>query len=293
MTRKAGAVATALCVLLLLSAGCSSQGKEASYRVSQNGILQVTCPAPSDVKESVLPENASLRLTRVVFRSVDRDVAGLLAAPEAPRYGIVLAPGAGVTKVDERSRCLAYAEAGCACMVLDLRGNGGETDGTPFSPQQDYQRYVKGEWPEVYATVCDLITARRILASRYGVPVYAMGASNGGRWAALAAVADPEFAGYIGVSTSGFDIAGSEYRGSARQFLLSIDPAYSIGGIAPRPVYLFHAPMDPIIPYEQGQALFERAGDPKTFISFNGTHGENSEVDSHLARFCAGQGMGE
>jgi dienelactone hydrolase len=226
-----------------------------------------------------------------MFRSVDRDVFGLLAAPEAPQYGIVLAPGAGVTKVDERSRAQVYAEAGCACLVLDLRGNGGETAGAPFSLQPDYQRYVKGEWPEVYATVCDLSSARQLLASRYAIPVYAMGASNGGRWAALAAEADPGFAGYIGVSTSGFDLAGNEDTGSTRQFLLSIDPEHSIARIAPRParpVYLFHSRGDPIIPYEQGQALFDRAEEPKTFISFNGTHVENAEVDREImARICS------
>jgi uncharacterized protein len=287
-----GAVAAALC-LLLLSGGCSGPAKEASFRVGEDGVLQVSCPAPAVREETVLTENASLRLTRVVFHSRDRDVYGLLAAPPEPRYGIVLAPGAGVTKEDERSRALAYAAAGCACLVLDLRGNGGETAGEPFSPEQDYQRYMRGEWPEVYATVCDLVSSRQILAGRYAVPVYAMGASNGGRWAALATAADPGFSGYIGVSTSGFGLAGNRYTGTARQFLLSLDPEHSIGSIAPRPVYLFHSPRDPIIPYGQGQALFDRAGEPRIFIPFNGTHGENDEVDGHLARFCAGQGVGE
>jgi hypothetical protein len=60
--RFSGAVAAALCVLLILSAGCSRPGKEASYRIGDDGILQVSCPAPVRVEESVLSENASLRL---------------------------------------------------------------------------------------------------------------------------------------------------------------------------------------------------------------------------------------
>ena len=275
--------------LLLLLCGCAgTHGEKASYRVGEDMVLQVSCPAPAAVEETVFLENTSLRLTRLAFRSVDRDVYGLLAAPSVPRYGIVLAPRAGVTKEDERSRALAYAVAGCACLVLDLRGNGGETAGEPFSLDRDYQTFVRGEWPDAYATVCDLSSARQILAGRYRVPVYAMGASNGGRWAAVAAAADPGFAGYIGVSTSGFGLAGNGYTGSARRFLLSIDPEHSIGTIAPRPVYLFHSPRDTIIPFAQGQALFDRAGEPKMFIPFNGTHGENAEVDREImARICS------
>lgn len=293
--REASLVIAAMALgLLLLLCGCAgTNGEKASYRVGEDAILRVSCPAPAAVEETILLENTSLRLARLAFRSVDRDVYGLLAAPAAPRAGIVLAPGAGVTKEDERSRALAYAAAGCACLVLDLRGHGGETTGEPLDVQADYRRFVQGEWPEVYATVCDLSSARQILARRYGVPVYAMGASNGGRWAAIAAAADPAFAGYIGVSTSGFGLAGNGYTGDARRFLLSIDPDHSIGTIAPRPVYLFHAPRDTIIPLAQGQALFDRAGEPKEFIPFNGTHGENDEVDRHVARFCAGSGMGD
>jgi fermentation-respiration switch protein FrsA (DUF1100 family) len=288
-----GAVAAVLCLFLLLSGCTGTPAKEASYGVGEDGFLQVSCPAPAALEQTVLLENSSLILTRVVFRSVNGDVYGLLAVPPVPRYGIVLAPGAGVTKEDERSRAVTYAMAGCACLVLDLRGNGGETAGEPFSLDRDYQAFVRGEWPETYATVCDLSSARQILADRYSVPVYAMGASNGGRWAAVAATADPGYAGYIGVSTSGFGLAGNGYTGSARRFLLSIDPEHTIGTISPRPVYLFHSPRDTIIPFAQGKALFDRAGEPKAFITFNGTHGENDEVDRHLTRFCGGEGMGE
>ncbi|HNQ29503.1 MAG: hypothetical protein A4E36_01703 [Methanoregulaceae archaeon PtaB.Bin009] len=37
---------------------------------------------------------------------------------------------------------------------------------------------------------------------------YAMEESSGGRYAAIAVALDPEFAGFIGVSTSGFSRAG-------------------------------------------------------------------------------------
>jgi hypothetical protein len=45
---------------------------------------------------------------------------------------------------------------------------------------------------------------------------------------------------------------------------------------------MFHSATDPIIPFEQGKTLFATAGEPKTFIEFNGNHGINSDVDQRL-----------
>jgi fermentation-respiration switch protein FrsA (DUF1100 family) len=143
-----------------------------------------------------------------------------------------------------------------------------------------------GVWPEFYKTVCDLSVARGIASGRWKVPVYSKGASNGGRYAAIAAAADPGFSGYIGVSTSGFDLAGNQYSGNASRFLLSIDPDHGIGKISPRPVWIFHSRSDPIINFTLGQELYSRAEDPKEFIVFNGTHGENSEVDARVIGIC-------
>jgi alpha-beta hydrolase superfamily lysophospholipase len=272
---------------LILAAGCLGTGSGGpSWSVSGDGFLSITCPPPAVVNERVLERNASLTLTIISFRNIDEEVYGLLAVPGDPGGAIILAPGAGVTKEAEKGRVEAYAMAGCAALVLDLRGNGGETRGWPFDPEADYLAFDRGTWPEFYKTACDLSAARGILALRWTVPVYAMGASNGGRPAAIAAAADPGFAGYIGVSTSGFGLAGNEYRGNASRFLLSIDPDHAIGRISPRPVWIFHSREDPIINFTQGQELFSRAGDPKEFIVFNGTHGENEEVDRKVTGIC-------
>jgi len=275
---------------LVLTAGCTGAGRDGgtgpSWSVSGDGYLSLSCPAPSSVNEQVIVKNGSLTLSRISFFNIDQEVFGLLAAPDNPRGAIVLAPGAGVTKEAERPRVETYAMAGCAALVLDLRGNGGETRGRPLDPDLEFMAFDMGLWPWTYRTACDLSAARGIMTARWQVPVYAMGASNGGRSAALAAAADRNFAGYIGVSTSGFGLAGKGYAGNASRFLLSIDPDHAIGRIAPRPVWGFHSREDPIIPFGQGQALFARAGDPKEFIVFNGTHGENDEVDRQVIRIC-------
>jgi dienelactone hydrolase len=278
---------------LVLAAGCTGPGTGGgtgpSWSVSGDGYLSLTCPAPAMVKEEVILKNSSLTLTKVSFRNIDEEVYGLLAEPENPRGAVVLAPGAGVTKEAERSRVEAYAMAGCAALVLDLRGNGGETRGRPFDPNLEFMAFDMGAWPGTYKSACDLSAARGVVAPWGKVPVYSMGASNGGRTAAIAAAADPGFAGYIGVSTSGYGLPGMRINSAnASRFLLSIDPDYFIGKIAPRPVWLFHSKGDPIINFSLGQELYSRAGNPKEFIVFNGTHGENEEVDREVIRICTG-----
>jgi dienelactone hydrolase len=276
---------------LILAAGCTGTGNGGSagpsWSVSGDGYLSLSCPAPATVTEQVLVKNASLTLSKVSFHNIDEEVYGLLAAPENPRGAVVLAPGAGVTKEAERARVETYAMAGCVALVLDIRGNGGETRGRGFNPDLEFMAFDMGAWPGTYKTACDLSVARAILTRPGQVPVYAMGASNGGRSAAIAAAADPGFAGYIGVSTSGYGLPGMRISAAnASRFLLSIDPDHIIGKIAPRPVWIFHSRTDPVINFTLGQELYGRAGEPKEFITFNGTHGENEEVDGEVIRIC-------
>jgi fermentation-respiration switch protein FrsA (DUF1100 family) len=283
-------VAAILLAGLILLAGCTGPGtggsRAPSWSVSDDGYLSLSCPPPATVNEQVIAKNGSLTLSKVSFHNIDEEVYGLLAVPENPRGALVLAPGAGVTKEAERARIGAYAMAGCAALVLDLRGNGGETRGRPFDPNIEFMAFDMGAWPQTYKTACDLSAARGLFG-RWQVPVYAMGASNGGRSAALAAAADPGFAGYIGVSTSGYGLAGNLYSSwNTSRFFLSIDPDHAIGRIAPRPAWIFHSKADPIIPFAQGEALYSHAGNPKEFITFNGTHGENEEVDREVIRIC-------
>ena len=275
---------------LILAAGCSNIGRGGStgpsWSVSGDGYLSLSCPAPATVDQKVLVQNGSLTLSEVSFFNIDENVYGLLAVPPDPRGAVVLAPGAGVTKEAERGRVEAYAMAGCAALVLDLRGNGGLSHGRPFNPDLEFMAFDMGAWPQTYETACDLSAARGIVDPSGKIPVYAMGASNGGRTAALAAEADPGFAGYIGVSTSGYGLPGNQYTGNASRFLLSIDPDHFIGRIAPRPVWIFHSRTDPVINFTLGQELYGQAGEPRRFIVFNGTHGENVEVDREVIPIC-------
>jgi fermentation-respiration switch protein FrsA (DUF1100 family) len=268
----------ALCVCL---AGCSGTSQRSSYSVDNNGVLTVTC-APVTLSEEVLATNVTYTKTRIIMHTESGDVVTYLAAPKQPKAALVYVPGAGEKIVGHEERMVRYAAAGYAFAFVDIRGNGAETPGSPFNPQADFALFEKGQWPQFYRTVCDLTSVRGMLAERYSVPVTALGSSNGGRYAAVAVVTDPQFAGYIGVSTSGFGMAGDQYSGDARRFLLSIDPDNYIGRISPRPVWVFHAQEDSIIPYADGMELYERAKEPRTFTEFHGGHGIGSDVDDRI-----------
>lgn len=272
---------TMLIIVVCILAGCVTPDTQRTYTVDESGALSFNCgsiPATVTLMEKI----GNHTTNRVVFHTSSGDVFAVYSSPENPRAAFVFAPGAGVKKEWHISRAEQYADAGYAFLVMDLRGNGGETPGYRFSLDEDYNRFSRGEWPQYYETVCDLIAARAFLEERYDVPVFMIGDSNGGRIATIAAASDHGCAGFIGVSTSGFNMTGDHYTGDSRRFLLSVDPDVAVIRIAPRPVWIFHAPADTIIPSSDGRRLYDRAGEPKRFVSFNGTHGSNEEVDRIL-----------
>lgn len=268
-------------VLCLCLAGCTATAPMPSYSVDSNGILALTC-APVSTGEEIHFSNDTYTTTRVLMHTQSGDVVMYLGAPQQPLAAMVYAPGAGERITAHEARLARYSAAGYTFAFVDIRGNGGETPGDPFDPQADFGRFEQGRWPQFYETVCDLSAARSMLTARFGVPVYAAGSSNGGRFAAVAAGLDPQFAGYIGISTSGYGMAGEQYGGDAGRFLLSVDPDNYIARISPRPVWIFHSKADSIIPFDDGRELYGRAQDPRTFFEFYGGHGINSEVDEQI-----------
>ena len=277
-----------LVMVTLLFAGCTAPSKEGrSYSVNSSGLLTLHVP-PVQATENVLRTEGNITVSRLVFHTAEGDVYALLASPPNPRAAFVHAPGAGNTKEMHEARALSYARNGFAYLVLDVRGNGGETPGYPLNFERDFDLFQKGSIPEYYNNAGDMINARQYLSDRFRVPVIASGESNGGRYAALAAALDPGFSGYVGISTSGFGRAGDNpsYTENAQKFLLSVDPELYIGSVTPREVLLFHAPNDPIIPFKDGEAFYNLAKEPKKFYSFNGTHGVTGEVDEDvMARY--------
>ena len=82
----------------------------------------------------------------------------------------------------------------------------GKRQATRSTPRRTMRCFENKEWPEYYLTICDISSAQAVLAARFGVPVYAVGGSNGGRYAAVAAGVDKKFPGYVGISTADWGI---------------------------------------------------------------------------------------
>jgi dienelactone hydrolase len=277
-------------IFMILSAfaGCTGTAPKSTYSVDDNGILSLTCAHVTTTEEELFA-NETYTKSRIVFHTENGDVVSYLGAPEKPKATIVYAPGAGEKLAGHEERMVRYAAAGYAFLFVDTRGNGGETAGTPFSQQviqQDYAKFGKGEMPQYYLSICDLVSAQKMLTARFNVPVYAMGSSNGGRYAAVAAGTDPVFAGYVGISTSDWGLLDSireqGMTGDPVRYAASLEPGTYLTTISPRPVWVFHARTDPIIPFESGQQFFAKAQEPKTFIEFSGDHGINPDVDRQI-----------
>jgi alpha-beta hydrolase superfamily lysophospholipase len=282
---RTGIIATGILVVFLALAGCTGNRASSSYSVDSNGVLFVSC-APVTTSEEILFTNETYTETKVVMHTQSGDVVTYLAAPEHPRAAIVYVPGAGEKPSVHEERMVRYTAAGYAFLFVDIRGNGGQTPGYPFNPQRDFSLFEKGDWPQYYLTVCDLVAAQQVLSGRFGVPVYAMGSSNGGRYAAVATGVDPDFTGYVGISTSDWGVLDSAiqqgYSGNLIRFATSLEPSTYFAKISPRPVWIFHAVNDPVIPFDSGKQFFQRAKEPRTFIEFSGSHGINTDVDDRI-----------
>jgi dienelactone hydrolase len=279
---------TVLLIVLIALTGCSGTPAQSTYSVDDNGVLSLSC-TPVTTTEKVLFSNETYTKSKILMHSSSGDVVSYLGAPKQPKAAIVYSPGAGERLAGHEERMVRFATAGYAFLFVDTRGNGGETAGIPFSQQlilQDYTKFDKGEMPQYYLNICDLVSAQKILSRRYNVPVYAVGSSNGGRYAAVAAGVDPQFAGYIGISTSDWGLLDSLHQqglsGDPVRFAVSIEPGTYIGKITPRPVWIYHNKTDPIIPFTSGQQLYEKAQEPKNFTEFSGDHGINPDVDNRI-----------
>jgi uncharacterized protein len=271
--------------VLVAVSGCTATESSISkpaYKISEDGLLSLSLPNTT-VSTQVISEKDGITTEKITMHTFEGDVNAILANPPDPKAAIVYAPGAGEPASSQIPRAEEYANHSIAFLVIDVRGNGGETPGHPLDFDSDLSAYIEGKWPQLYLIVSDMIAGQEFITGRFGdIPVWAAGSSNGGRYAAIATAADQEFTGYIGVSTAGFGMRNLSLQEPARAFLLSVEPDIAITTLAPRPVYIFHALKDPIIPYSSGEDYAKRAGKDAVFIPFNGTHGINKEVDNRI-----------
>lgn len=274
-------------IIGVLSLSDSSQG----WHVSSDGLLEYPLSTP-EYQLTPLPSGNNDTLYSVQFTSRDTQISGLLRLPGKANDsalgsipGIVLLPGATVTKEREQGLAKYLSSLGYASIALDQRNLGGiDMDG-------DLQMFLKGQEPTENKMVYDALAAAEILRSRQQIDpnriIYA-GESNGARFAIIACALDTRARGVIAISTSGFGVNEAIASGMLRdleaiRFYRSIDPETYLDRIPPRKLVMMHSQKDPIIPYEQGQEMFSKALPPKAFYAVNCTvHGHCAEMDPFI-----------
>jgi dienelactone hydrolase len=256
-----------------------------SYSVSSGGLVTYTGRPAPEYSETLINQENGWSLYKVVFESRGSKIYGLLSIPENTDdnaeeslmparasfqvSAFILLGGVTVTKEGIHGRLgEGLNSLEFATLSLDMRGEG-ETGGRVPSMEEDYQTFRDGGEPVQHSMLRDVLAAFDLLSERDGIDserVYVAGESMGGRFAAMSAGAEPRIAGALLISTSGYGFTSSPDR-ELNRFLSSVDPDTYIGKISPRPVAFIHSSKDPVVPYETGRALFERAGEPKEFFT--------------------------
>jgi pimeloyl-ACP methyl ester carboxylesterase len=209
--------------------------------------------------------------------------------PEGNSTTIIFVHGLG----GNRGNLLRQAEMlyphGYGALLLDLRGHG-DSDGT-------FTTFGYAEVADIQGAVDYLATRPEAGADRIGI----VGASLGGAVVIRATARIPEIDVMVAESTytsiedniadgvhgltglPPFPFAdlvvffGAQHTGVDIE---AVRPVDDIGLIAPRPVMITHGTEDLLIPFRNGQTLFEAAGTPKEMVVIEGAgHGDFVDVD--------------
>ena len=281
----------------------TSDASAGQWTVSGAGILDyAVLPPQYNISPAVVDGKTSL--SELHFHSRGSEIAALLRVPLAKDNGaaipgIVLLPGAAVSKEVEQGLAKKFAEMGYATLTLDQRNLGSvDFDG-------DLQAFLNGMEPAEHKMVYDALAAGELLRGLPGIDagrIIYVGESNGGRFAIIACVLDSRARGVIGISTCGYDTkaaiahaaaAGQAVDPEAVRFYISIDPESYLDGIPPRPLVMIHSRNDTVIPYQMAERTFSRAFQPKRMHAVNCTvHGYCQEmagaVEEELAEISQG-----
>lgn len=280
-------------VSLLLAGfyGVFYSGQEGPWTMTDDGLLSY--PEREELDYSVInvdDSNSGYVVKTITYTSREAEVESLLTIPSTtgnnsdPVPAVVILPGAGVTKENEHSLSVLLADMGYASIVIDQRNLGA------INLEKDIMLFRNGAEPEQFLMVYDALMASDVLHDQPEIDdskIAMLGSSNGGRFAIIATSIDDSISGVIGISTSGYDSDSFNREEvtdqAAYNFYLSIDPDNYIGMISPRPFVMLHSLNDTIIPYDAAMRTFEKAEEPKSFGTVDGTtHGYTDAMYPHL-----------
>lgn len=268
----------------------SNSTHKAAWEVSEAGVLSFPERGePSftarEIKDTYAPENPDI-LKLVSFESKGQNIQALLRIPSSSSAapGIVLLPGAGVTKEGEQGLAVELSKMGYATLTLDQR------DLANINMKKDLELFKAGLEPVEYLMVYDALKASDVLAAQTEINkerLAILGESNGGRVALLACALNPALKGAIGISTSGYDSEDIDPATDAEiiRFSRSVDPNIYLSNLPPAKLILIHSLNDPVIPYEEAQKTFALAKEPKTMYNVTEeTHGYTASMQPFLEK---------
>ena len=317
-TMAIGLLIAAVVLMLLFGNGLLGGGSD--WRVTDDGLLQYSVSAPK-YQQEFIEEADNSTLYAVSFASRGKQMDALLRMPLTNRSGadgtkkdgningtngtdssninssisdsnkgkgiagIVLLPGATVTKEREQGFAKYLSGLGFASITLDQRNLGG-TD-----QQGDWQMFLQGVEPTEHKMVYDALAAAEILRAQQNVDpsriIYA-GESNGGRFAVIACALDARARGVLAISTCGYGTDDAVSAGRLTdpemiRFLRSVDPETYLAEITPRPFAMIHSRNDTVIPFDYAEDTFARAFNPKSFHAVGCTkHGYCTEMNTYI-----------
>ncbi|SFM91915.1 alpha/beta hydrolase [Methanolobus profundi] len=279
--------------IILMAAGVIGMSlasdKDADWSVSDEGILSYSQMDQTEYSISnVMTGDDNTTVRTLTFKSRDSDIEALIRLPDSDTAvpGVVVLPGAGVSKEQQTSIPELLAELGYASITIDQRNLGG------IDMQSDLELFMNGEEPVEYMMVHDAMVAADVLGEQSLVDsenIAMLGLSNGGRFAIISTAIDPDIKGVIAISTSGYDtdsiVVDENTDMDAYLFSRSIDPDNYLGEITPRRYVMIHSVDDTVIPYEMALSTFNKASEPKEMYSVNGsTHGYSPMMADDLQK---------
>ena len=257
----------------------SGKNDKVTWMVDKNGYLYYPLKReqPKFYKET-LNQTDNLLISRIVYPSTRGNIYGLLVLPKKISGGIpgvVLLPGAGVSKESELPLAEKIAELGIAVLTIDQRGIG-ETDGPMPNIDDDFASFSASKEPYQHLMVYDALRGFDLLYSAPFVDpdnIILAGESLGGRIAIIATAIDRNIKGSLVISSAGFK--GIGYKGGTDKmknaFIDSIDSDHYIGLITPRKLVMIHNIDDKNIAIQSALNSFSLAQEPKRFIYVNDT----------------------
>jgi dienelactone hydrolase len=289
-----GFIIAALTGLLFFSETRSAMNSN-SWSVKDDGFLEYSVCIP---KYNISPSEMDNKSTlfEVTFISRNAQIAGLLRIPKPKEGediqrkripGIVLLPGATVTKEREQMLAKYLCSLGFATMTFDQRNLG------VIDAKGDLQLFLHGLEPIEHKMVYDALAAAEIMRDQPKIDparIIYVGESNGGRFAIIACALDARARGVLVISTCGYGTDAAVTKGILKdpeliRFYRSIDPETYLDKLPPRPFVMIHSLNDTIIPHEYAEETYTKGFQPKVFhIVSCRTHGYCTEMNSGLEK---------